>query len=78
MPQLSCPYEGCDWKSQDLDAAFAAALNTSLGMHDKAAHSQAPVSNLKLIYLVDCVNVINMIVHQFSVLESMQFCCVPK
>ena len=48
MPQLSCPYEGCDWKSQDLDAAFAAALNTSLGMHDKAAHSQAPVSNLKL------------------------------
>ena len=32
---------GCDWKSQELDDAFAAALNTALQGHLNSAHSQA-------------------------------------
>ena len=30
MPRLQCPVEGCDWKSQDLDEAFAAGLTAAL------------------------------------------------
>ena len=29
-PQLDCPIEGCEWKSQDYDAVFEAALTTAL------------------------------------------------
>lgn len=49
MPQLQCPVEGCDWQSQDLDAAFAAALTAALQIHDRTVHSvQAPVAPQKL------------------------------
>lgn len=48
MPVISCPVEGCTWESQDLDVAFAAALNTSLQMHDKTAHAQITPAKLKL------------------------------
>ena len=39
MPQLTCPVNGCDWKSQELDAAFAQALTDALRMHDRDQHS---------------------------------------
>ncbi len=38
MPQLTCPIAQCTWKSQDLDAAFAAALATSLQAHLAHVH----------------------------------------
>ena len=42
MPVLQCPIDGCDWKSQDLDAEFAAALTTALQIHDRTVHSAPP------------------------------------
>ena len=51
MPRLECPVAGCDWRSQELDNAFAAALATALQMHDKAAHTmqlQPAPAKLKL------------------------------
>ena len=49
MPQLQCPIEGCDWQSQDLDAAFAAGLTAALQIHDRTVHSTpAPAAPLKL------------------------------
>ena len=38
MPTLECPVEGCDWQSQDLDAAFAAAMTAALQIHDRTVH----------------------------------------
>ncbi|CAG2228353.1 AFG3 [Mytilus edulis] len=38
MPVLQCPIDGCNWKSQDLDEAFAAALTTALQIHDRTVH----------------------------------------
>ena len=38
MPFLRCPIDDCDWRSQDLDAAFAAALTTALQIHDRTVH----------------------------------------
>jgi hypothetical protein len=40
MPQLTCPIEGCTWRSQDLEADFSAALNTALKGHIQHVHSQ--------------------------------------
>ena len=37
--QLTCPIGGCTWKSQELDAAFASALNTQLEMHNQDVHA---------------------------------------
>ena len=51
MPVLQCPIDGCDWKSQDLDAAFAAALTTALQIHDRTVHpplAQTASRKLKL------------------------------
>ena len=51
MVQLTCPVVGCDWTSQDLDVAFAAALTTALQLHEKDAHPglpAAPPTKLKL------------------------------
>ena len=49
MPRLQCPIEGCDWQSQDLDAAFAAGLTAALQIHDRTVHSTpAPAAPQKL------------------------------
>ncbi|CAC5367816.1 unnamed protein product [Mytilus coruscus] len=51
MPVLQCPIDGCDWKSQDLDEAFAAALTTALQIHDRTVHpplAQPATHKLKL------------------------------
>ena len=43
------PDRRCDWKSQDLDAALAAALTTALQIHDRTAHpSLAQTASHKL------------------------------
>ena len=39
MPIIECPYEGCDWKSENVDAAFASVVGQQLEMHDRAKHS---------------------------------------
>ena len=39
MPIIKCPYEGCEWKSDNLHDAFAEVLAQQLKMHDKAMHS---------------------------------------
>ena len=39
MPTIECPYEGCDWKSENVDAAFASVVGQQLAMHDRAKHS---------------------------------------
>ena len=45
MPIIKCPYEHCQWQSEDVDGAFAAVVAQQLAMHDKAAHSnQAPAA----------------------------------
>ena len=38
MPKIKCP--ACDYETQDLDEAFAAALNTQLSAHIQARHAQ--------------------------------------
>lgn len=51
MPVLQCPIDGCNWKSQDLDEAFAAALTTALQIHDRTVHpplAQPSTHKLKL------------------------------
>ena len=39
MPIINCPYEDCQWQSDNLDGAFAAVIAQQLSMHDKAVHS---------------------------------------
>ncbi|XP_052760759.1 uncharacterized protein LOC128203366 [Mya arenaria] len=39
MPVLQCPIDGCEWKSQDLGAEFAAALTAALQIHDRTVHT---------------------------------------
>ncbi|CAG2234961.1 unnamed protein product [Mytilus edulis] len=51
MPVLQSPIDGCNWKSQDLDEAFAAALTTALQIHDRTVHpplAQPSTHKLKL------------------------------
>ena len=49
MPRLQCPIEGCDWQTQDLDAAFAAGLTPALQIHDRTVHATpAPATPQKL------------------------------
>ncbi len=51
MPVLQCLIDGCNWKSQDLDEAFAAALTTALQIHDRTVHpplAQPSTHKLKL------------------------------
>ena len=47
MPIIRCPYDNCQWQSDDLDGLFAAVLAQQLSMHDKSAHS-APTYETKL------------------------------
>ena len=50
--KLACPVTGCNWESQELPVALAAALNTALELHGKTAHATAappaPAAALKL------------------------------
>ena len=39
MPIIKCPYEQCQWQSDDLGGEFAAVIAQQLAMHDKAAHA---------------------------------------
>ena len=49
MPCVTCPIDGCTWKSQELPEALAGCLVQALTMHDKAVHSVTPVAaNIKL------------------------------
>ena len=48
MPIISCPVNGCEWTSDDLDGAFAAVIVQQLQMHDKTTHSTLPTENHKL------------------------------
>ena len=41
MPVLKCLNAGCQWQSQDLDAAFADALTKQLEMHNQEVHAPA-------------------------------------
>ncbi|KAJ8305034.1 hypothetical protein KUTeg_017414 [Tegillarca granosa] len=48
IPTLECPVEGCDWQSQDLDAAFAAVMTAVLQIHDRTVHQPAAAAAPKL------------------------------
>ena len=39
MPCIKCLYENGEWKSDNLDGAFATVLTQQLAMHVRAAHS---------------------------------------
>ena len=39
MPIIKCPYEQCQWKSDDLGGEFAAVIAQQLAMHNNAAHA---------------------------------------
>ena len=41
MPVLKCLNAGCQWQSQDLDAAFADALTKQLKMYNQEVHAPA-------------------------------------
>ena len=41
MPVLKCLNAGCQWQSQDLDAAFADALTKQPEMHNQEVHAPA-------------------------------------
>ena len=57
MPRLQCPVEGCDWKSQDLDEAFAAGLTAALQIHDRTVHSTpVPVVTQRLKMDPPCIS----------------------
>ena len=42
MPKITCPVQGCDWKSDDLPEAMASAVTMQLQVHDKSAHTAPP------------------------------------
>ena len=42
MPSLKCAFPACQWKTDDLSDAFAAALLEQLKMHERASHTAAP------------------------------------
>ena len=42
MPKIQCPVAGCQWQSQELDAAFADVLTAALGIHDRTEHGATP------------------------------------
>ncbi|CAG2199921.1 unnamed protein product [Mytilus edulis] len=46
MPVLQCPIDDCNWKSQDLDEAFAAALTTALQIHDRPPTSGSTLQDV--------------------------------
>ncbi|KAH3786293.1 hypothetical protein DPMN_164399 [Dreissena polymorpha] len=51
MVKLTCPVDGCEWESQDLEAGFAAALTAALQIHEKNARlapTTVPSTKLKL------------------------------
>ena len=51
MPSLKCAFPGCQYVTDNLSEAFAAALLEQLKMHERAVHTAAPVpqpSKLKI------------------------------
>ena len=47
MPVISCPIDGCPWKSDNLDGDFANILQEQLQMHDRVKHlSPLPTENV--------------------------------
>ena len=38
MTIITCPIEGCEWKSQDLPDSFVGVLTEQLQMHNKSVH----------------------------------------
>ena len=44
MPFLTCAFPDCQYKTDNLSEAFAAALHEQLKMHERASHTAAPES----------------------------------
>ena len=53
MPIIKCPYDSCDWQSEDVDGAFASVIAVQLTMHDKAVHSAPNPSASTQILKID-------------------------
>ena len=50
MPVLKCLNAGCQWQSQDLDAAFADALTKQLEVHNQEVHVEC-CDCVKLVFI---------------------------